>query len=545
MRRAIASALALALLFPTLALAREGDGGLDSGLRELALGNYRYALRVLRPLAEKGVPEAELALGRMYANGQGVLQNYVEAHAWFNSAASGGMAQGRAERDALASRMTPAQIAEAQRVAGKRSASRSPGAKAPPSPPPRGPGPPAGNLVARIQGMLARLGYDPGPADGVAGTRTRDAIRSYQTHSGLSPDGRPSRALQDALAADLGLPRPSSPPASGAATRRHYPSRAPVAGAPAERPPAARPANGRDEPPRTASNAPLAGAIKELSRLLEEAVARRGIDARAEATFRDFIDRHSPSPAGPKQVEPRPVAVTPKPPAGVRIYDAFEDGDLTHAPRWVIRTGNFWVDRDHRLRTSVSGAAQTSRSDPQKDLPLAILGALLGKEGRRGGSPAAPGGQPSPATGGASAVAELPGQWGGPFELDTSIVAGGTKTSSGALELTLVSRRGPESDRTLRIEFGGAEATLSVLDGRGAATAQTGVSLAPGTPALPRLSLRQNRDGLLTVRVGDQVVLRPWEASPSREYTALRLTNSGGECGLDYVEILGQDRNGR
>ena len=51
------------------------------------------------------------------------------------------------------------------------------------------------NLVSRIQKELAALGYDPGPPDGVLGTRTRTAIRKYQSQKGLDADGEPSKQL--------------------------------------------------------------------------------------------------------------------------------------------------------------------------------------------------------------------------------------------------------------------------------------------------------------------------------------------------------------
>ena len=51
----------------------------------------------------------------MYANGEGVPQDFVQAHAWMNLAAAQGF---QAEnRDWLAAQMTPAQIAEAQKLA--------------------------------------------------------------------------------------------------------------------------------------------------------------------------------------------------------------------------------------------------------------------------------------------------------------------------------------------------------------------------------------------------------------------------------------------
>jgi hypothetical protein len=58
------------------------------------------------------------------------------------------------------------------------------------------PPPPGGSeLVYNIQTSLARLGYDPGPPDGLYGERTADAISQYQHANRLPVDGRPSPQL--------------------------------------------------------------------------------------------------------------------------------------------------------------------------------------------------------------------------------------------------------------------------------------------------------------------------------------------------------------
>src|SRR5215210_5129304 len=54
-------------------------------------------------------------------------------------------------------------------------------------PPPAGP-----RLVYDIQASLTRLGYNPGPVDGVYGQLTADAISQYQYANRLPVDGRPS-----------------------------------------------------------------------------------------------------------------------------------------------------------------------------------------------------------------------------------------------------------------------------------------------------------------------------------------------------------------
>jgi len=53
----------------------------------------------------------------MYDEGQGVRQDVVQAHTWYNLAATNGDKPAAELRDALAKQMTPAQIAEAQKLA--------------------------------------------------------------------------------------------------------------------------------------------------------------------------------------------------------------------------------------------------------------------------------------------------------------------------------------------------------------------------------------------------------------------------------------------
>ena len=58
-----------------------------------------------------------LSLADMYEKGQGIPQDYVEAHKWYNIVAATGMDIFGEDRDRLAKLMTPEQIAEAQKLA--------------------------------------------------------------------------------------------------------------------------------------------------------------------------------------------------------------------------------------------------------------------------------------------------------------------------------------------------------------------------------------------------------------------------------------------
>ena len=79
--------------------------------------DYATALRLIRPLAERGDANAQYNLGVFYDNGLGVPQDKVRAYMWFNLSAAQGREGAAAFRDLIARRMTPAQIAEAQRLA--------------------------------------------------------------------------------------------------------------------------------------------------------------------------------------------------------------------------------------------------------------------------------------------------------------------------------------------------------------------------------------------------------------------------------------------
>jgi len=77
----------------------------------------RMALFWFSQAAEQGDALACARLGLMYARGRGVLQDSIQAHMWYNLSAAQGETRSAEARDALAQQMTPAQIAEAQRLA--------------------------------------------------------------------------------------------------------------------------------------------------------------------------------------------------------------------------------------------------------------------------------------------------------------------------------------------------------------------------------------------------------------------------------------------
>ena len=74
-------------------------------------------MRWYRRAAEQGNKFAQVALGEAYYMGQGVIQDLVYSHMWFNIAASKGYVLARDRRDGVATFMTSDQFAEAQKLA--------------------------------------------------------------------------------------------------------------------------------------------------------------------------------------------------------------------------------------------------------------------------------------------------------------------------------------------------------------------------------------------------------------------------------------------
>ena len=82
------------------------------------------AARWYRLAADQGNPTAQSNLGSMYFSGEGVPQDYVQAYLWVDLAASRFPPSAKKDRDEaahnrdiVASKMTSAQIAEAQKLA--------------------------------------------------------------------------------------------------------------------------------------------------------------------------------------------------------------------------------------------------------------------------------------------------------------------------------------------------------------------------------------------------------------------------------------------
>ena len=164
--------------------------------------NFRLAAKWVGLSARRGHASAQALFGSMYERGKGVTRDPVKAHKWYNLAASRLSASkrkrrelARRDRDRVASRLAPAQLAEAQRLAREwrplfyigMSVLTAPLAN-------------DGDVqLAELQWALLGLGYDIGSPDGIFGPRTRNAIRSFQISAGMTVNGRVSDRLENAV----------------------------------------------------------------------------------------------------------------------------------------------------------------------------------------------------------------------------------------------------------------------------------------------------------------------------------------------------------
>ena len=188
---------------------------LASGL--LGTRDMGQAAHWFRKAAQYGVRDSQFNLAVLYHRGQGVPRNLAEAWFWYAVAARKGDAAAARQARELAAYLGP------QRLAAQRKKLES----FRPQTPDRDANvvvidrpewragqtqgstkeakPLAGAaLVHEVQKLLSQLGYDAGPADGILGNRTANAIRLFQMQNRMPVNGRPDMALLQRLRALAG-----------------------------------------------------------------------------------------------------------------------------------------------------------------------------------------------------------------------------------------------------------------------------------------------------------------------------------------------------
>jgi TPR repeat protein len=92
-------------------------GPWEDGMAAYNRGDYLPAMRLFRPLADRGNTKAQNLLGVMYRKGQGVTRNSVRAFVWFSRAAARGDARAKVELHEVSQTMTAQEMSEAEAMA--------------------------------------------------------------------------------------------------------------------------------------------------------------------------------------------------------------------------------------------------------------------------------------------------------------------------------------------------------------------------------------------------------------------------------------------
>jgi TPR repeat protein len=186
----------------------------------------RLAFFWYQSAADQGMPRAQHNLATAYAEGKGISKSYPKALEWFTKSANAGvgasqyslaaiyesglvtgkpdLAQARLwyEKAAAQGDTKATERLALMRVVPAKDQIAPTGAKA---------RAPVADTIAlkavgrqeirEIQSLLARMNFNPGPADGQMGGKTADAIRLYQQFAGIEIDGVPSAELLEEMRA--------------------------------------------------------------------------------------------------------------------------------------------------------------------------------------------------------------------------------------------------------------------------------------------------------------------------------------------------------
>jgi localization factor PodJL len=172
--------------------------------------DFEEAARWFEEAALLGATDAQFNLAVLYQEGLGVPTSLSDAYAWFSIAGRAGDDEALRRAEALVERLDPEVRTRAEDAARRFSprpleqAVNGVFVDTPWTFSEAGVDLTSQETLARIQAALARLGYAPGPADGVMGAMTVAAIRAYQNDSGIAPTGAPDAALLEKLEADAG-----------------------------------------------------------------------------------------------------------------------------------------------------------------------------------------------------------------------------------------------------------------------------------------------------------------------------------------------------
>jgi len=168
--------------------------------------DMKIAAQWFTKAAELGLKDSQVNLGILYIKGSGLKKDPVQAYKWFAIASRAGDSDASSKRDTVTGLMEKSQLEQAR-------AEVELWKKTPINEdvnfvhiPDEWKGDPKSSAklsqkesVRAAQVLLSNMGFDPGPADGKMGAKTKNAVMSFQKREGLAVDGKISAGLINKL----------------------------------------------------------------------------------------------------------------------------------------------------------------------------------------------------------------------------------------------------------------------------------------------------------------------------------------------------------
>ena len=154
--------------------------------------DYDTASKWFLSAALHGLADSQFNLGVLYEHGLGMKRNLVQAYKWFTLAADQGDNQAVKRRDLVRAQISSDAVKAVERAVRQFRPKQSPSAANVVSWSSKGWQDAAASerSVEKAQVLLAKLGYETGPADGKIGPKTKAAIAAFEKHAGLPATGR-------------------------------------------------------------------------------------------------------------------------------------------------------------------------------------------------------------------------------------------------------------------------------------------------------------------------------------------------------------------
>ncbi|MCR6670385.1 peptidoglycan-binding protein [Devosia ginsengisoli] len=156
--------------------------------------------------AARGMTDSQFNLGMLYARGLGVEQDFEQSYKWFSLAARSGDGDAAKARDDIAKSLTAEAV---DRVTGELAQWQAEPIDLAANFAPLGTWSPSfdpgetittKDVIAKVQTVLDKLGFDVGTPDGLPGPKTAEAIKAFERGTGMTESG----AVNPRLLAVLG-----------------------------------------------------------------------------------------------------------------------------------------------------------------------------------------------------------------------------------------------------------------------------------------------------------------------------------------------------